>query len=359
MMNLGTISINPYYRRHYFKQDEPTVNTGSTVTNQISCPPALEKFLNRMTHEGLFGQELIHLYFSNLYRRRLSKSTIKIYEDTLLGFIKFLKANGRHFIETVVREDIGAYVEHEQDRGMSLSTVNTRSRAVYAFLQFLADRDVINPKVLKRRIRVKLPDTLPRAIDPEDIRALLAVLSDSRDRAVILILLRTGMRIGELLNTKLVDVNLTERRIDIFEAQKNRVGRVVYISDDALAALKRWLKVRKGVGDYIFCGYRERPLSYEAARAMFIRYLVKAGLGHQGYTLHALRHTFASELLNAGMRLECLQQLLGHSSIEMTRRYARLTDNTRKDEYFRAMTIIEREGTRGHYRRDCSLPAVS
>ena len=358
-MTLGTISINPYYRRHYFKQDEPFVHTGSSVVSHKRCPPALEKFLDRMTHEGLFGQELIHLYFSNLYRRRLSKSTIKIYEDTLFGFIKFLKANGRHYIETVVREDIGAYVEHEQDRGMSLSTVNTRSRAVYAFLQFLADRDVINARVLKRKIRVKLPETLPRAIDPEDIRALLAVLSDSRDRAVILILLRTGMRIGELLNTKLVDVNLTERRIDIYEAQKNRVGRVVYISDDALAALKHWLKVRKGVGDYIFCGFRGRPLSYEAARAMFIRYLVKAGLGHKGYTLHALRHTFASELLNAGMRLECLQQLLGHSSIEMTRRYARLTDNTRKDEYFRAMTIIEREGTRGHYRRDRSLPAIS
>ena len=196
MMTLGTISINPYFRRHYFNQDEPFVHTGSSVVSHKRCPPALEKFLDRMTHDGLFGQELIHLYFSNLYRRRLSKSTIKIYEGTLFGFIKFLKANGRHYIETVVREDIGAYVEHEQDRGMSLSTVNTRSRAVYAFLQFLADRDVINPKVLKRKIRVKLPETLPRAIDPEDIRALLAVLSDSRDRAVILILLRTGMRIG-------------------------------------------------------------------------------------------------------------------------------------------------------------------
>jgi site-specific recombinase XerD len=84
-----------------------------------------------------------------------------------------------------------------------------------------------------------------------------------------------------------------------------------------------------------------------------------AGLAHKGYTLHALRHTFASELLNAGMRLECLQQLLGHSSIEMTRRYARLTDNTRREEYFKAMQIIESEGIRGHYRRDRSLPALS
>jgi integrase len=64
------------------------------------------------------------------------------------------------------------------------------------------------------------------------------------------------------------------------------------------------------------------------------------------------RHTYASELLNAGMRLECLQVLLGHQDIEMTRRYARLTDNTRKNEYFKAMEIIEKGEIDGHYRFD-------
>ena len=69
----------------------------------------------------------------------------------------------------------------------------------------------------------------------------------------------------------------------------------------------------------------------------------------KGYTVHCLRHTFASELLHAGMRLECLQQLLGHQDIEVTRRYARLTDRTREEEYFRAMAIIERGGVDGEY----------
>jgi site-specific recombinase XerD len=65
--------------------------------------------------------------------------------------------------------------------------------------------------------------------------------------------------------------------------------------------------------------------------------------------VHCLRHTFASELLNAGMRLECLQQPLGHHDIEVTRRYARLTDTTREEEYFRAMAMIEKGGID----RDC------
>jgi hypothetical protein len=92
---------------------------------------------------------------------------------------------------------------------------------------------------------------------------------------------------------------------------------------------------------------------------MFKKYLVKAGLAHTGYTLHCLRHTCASELLNAGMRLECLQQLLGHSSVDMTRRYARLTDTTREEEYFKAMEVIERGEIDGHYRLDSQLQAAS
>jgi integrase/recombinase XerD len=85
---------------------------------------------------------------------------------------------------------------------------------------------------------------------------------------------------------------------------------------------------------------------------------VKAGLPHKGYTLHTLRHTFATELLNAGMRLECLQVLLGHRSIEETRRYARLTDKTREEEYFKAMSRIERKDSNGDDRCDHELEAI-
>jgi site-specific recombinase XerD len=73
---------------------------------------------------------------------------------------------------------------------------------------------------------------------------------------------------------------------------------------------------------------------------MFIKYLHKAGLQYSGYTLHCLRHTYATDLLNARMPLECLRVLLGHTKLEVTRRYARLSDKTREDEYFRAMQSI-------------------
>jgi len=226
------------------------------------------------------------------------------------------------------------------------------------FLRYLIERDVIRPEVLSRRMIIKVPDSLPRAMDPEEIRHLISVIDTIRDRAMILVLLRTGMRIGELLTTLVSDVNLTERRIAIYEAEKTRIGRVVYLSDDAIGALKAWLKKRDPHKASLFYGQGRHRLTYPAARAMFKKYLDRAGLSHTGYSLHCLRHTCATELLNAGMRLECLQQLLGHSSIEMTRRYARLTDKTREEEYFKAMSIIERGETHVYYQLDSELQAT-
>ena len=166
------------------------------------------------------------------------------------------------------------------------------------------------------------------------------------------------MRIGELLNTLVEDVDLKAKKIDIYEAEKTLVGRVVYLSDDAIRALRDWIKIRDQRKLFLFYSQGRHSISYPAARMVFVKYVAKAGLEHKGYTLHCLRHTFASDLLNAGMRLECVQQILGHSSIEMTRRYARLTDKTREDEYFRAMSKIEKGEVDGHYRLDSELQTL-
>ena len=124
---------------------------------------------------------------------------------------------------------------------------------------------------------------------------------------------------------------------------------MVYYSEDVRQALELWLQKRDATQPFLFYSKRNPRLTYGAARNVFMKYVRKAGLSERGYTLHRLRHSFASELLNAGMRLECLQPLLGHTRIEMTRRYARLTDKSREEEYFRAMAIIEKEGIDGHY----------
>ncbi len=357
-MNLEHVSVESGQSRH---QHHPPQENKSTIFSrkdiEANCQPRstradIDQILAKLSDKGLSAKEHVKAYLYDMYRRNCRPNTIRTNSCSIILFLAFLKDLGKDPLEIITREDIGAFIEAEQDRALKPNTVNTRLRAVYAFLNFLIQRDVLHPDLLKRKLRIKLPDALPRAIDPEDVKQLLSVLKDPRDRALILTLLRTGMRIGELLNTRVQDLNLKEQCIEIFEAQKNRVGRVVYLSKDAQAALKKWLKLKRPQTDYLFYGRRGRPLCYEAAREIFKKYLDQAQLSHKPYSLHCLRHTFASEMLNGGMSLQSLQDLLGHSDIEMTRRYARLTDNTRREEYYKAMQIIERGEINGHYRFD-------
>ncbi|MEE9402693.1 MAG: tyrosine-type recombinase/integrase [Desulfobacteria bacterium] len=320
---------------------------------------AFDRLLQKLSDKQLVGRQHVERYLRDQYRRNCRPNTMRSSCTGIELFLTFIGGAGKRVLEQITREDLYGFVEHEQDRGLKPLTVNTRLRSVKAFLRFLIDAEVIDHSVLSRKITIKVPEALPKAMDPDDVKQLLSVIKHVRNRAMILVLLRTGLRIGELLDTRVRDVSLKERRIEIYEAQKNRVGRVVYLSDDAHSALAKWFKKRDPQKAFVFYAQGRDTMTYQGARAMFMKYLLKAGLANNGYCLHCFRHTCASELLNAGMRLECLQQLLGHSSIEMTRRYARLTDKTREEEYFRAMSIIERGEIDGHYRLDSQLQAIS
>ncbi|MBW1913252.1 MAG: tyrosine-type recombinase/integrase [Deltaproteobacteria bacterium] len=286
------------------------------------CRRGLDLALKKLSENELAGKDHIESYLRDQYRRNLRPSTLANSLRGIESFMFFIQRRGKIYIEEITRQDIEGWIEHEQDRGMKASTVDMRLGTLKAFLRFLIEREVLPPELLNKRMTIKVPDALPRAMDPDDVRQLVAVLDDVRNRAMILVLLRTGMRVGELLNTIVEDVNLKERRIEIYEAGKTRVGRVVYLSDDALKALKDWLKVREPHKTYLFYsqGKHRYSISYPAVRAMFVKCLEKADL-------------------------------------EMTRRYARLTDRTREEEYFRAMAIIERGEINGHYQLDCELSA--
>jgi site-specific recombinase XerD len=295
------------------------------------------------------AKEHFECYMRHKWRLNHKPRTLQSSFTSVMLFLGFYRESGKRDIEEIERVDLEGFIEHEQDRGIRISTVRTRLACIIAFLHFLMEQDVIPGSVLKRSIKLKLPDVLPRAMNPADVRKLLSVIDAIRDRALILLLLRTGMRIGEALGLRLNDLDIRDRKIHLYEGEKNSMGRVVYLSDDALFAIKLWLRRRDKNKEFVFYGRGNGHLCYSTGRSRFVNYLKKAGLEQKSYTVHCLRHTFASELLNAGMRLECLQQLLGHQDIEVTRRYARLTDRTREEEYFRAMAIIEKGGIDGAY----------
>ena len=325
--------------------------------NSKDCLEALGQILKRLVRMDLPGKDQVEAYLRHLTHGNRRPRTLYSRFGAIILFLGLIRESGRISLEAITRRDVEAFIEREQDRGIKITTIRTRLVSVQAFLRYLLEEGIVSAELFSRRIRLQLPERLPRAMDPDDLRKLLSVIEDIRDRAMILVLLRTGLRIGELLNTKMADVHLQERRIEIYEGEKNRLGRVVYLSDDAVLALRRWLKKRNPGEEYLIYT-RTETMSYSTARTIFRRYLVQAGLADKGYSLHTLRHTFATELLNAGMRLECLQVILGHRSIEETRRYAHLTDKTREKEYFSAMSKIERRERNGDDRCDPELAEI-
>jgi len=333
---------------------QPTTNESvksecEVLREQHLAQTPIDHILQRLSRMELPAKEHFERYMRHKWRLNHKPKTLASSFTSVMLFLGFCGKSGKKDLDEIERVDLEAFIEHEQDRGMHISTVRTRLACIIAFLHFLMEQDVISGSLLKRSIKLKLPDTLPRAMNPSDVRTLLSVIDDTRDRALILLLLRTGIRIGEALGLTLNDLDIQDRKVHLFEGEKNSMGRVVYLSDDALFAVKLWLRRRDKKKEFVFYGQGNTRLCYSAGRSRFVKYLKKAGLDQKGYTVHCLRHTFASELLNAGMRLECLQQLLGHQDIEVTRRYARLTDRTREQEYFRAMAIIEKGGIDGDY----------
>jgi integrase/recombinase XerD len=327
-----------------------SIQSGSEVVReQPLSPTPIERILQKLSCIEVPAKDHLERYMRHKWRLNHKPRTLASSFTSVVFFLEFYAKSGKREIEKVERVDLEVFIEHEQDRGLRISTVRTRLACIIAFLHFLMEQDIIPGSLLKRGIKLKLPEVLPRAMNPSDVRKLLCVIEDIRDRALFLLLLRTGIRIGEALGLRLNDLDIKDRKVHLYEGEKNSMGRVVYLSDDALFALKLWLRRRDKSKEFVFYGRSHGHLCYSTGRYLFVKYLKKAGLEQKGYTVHCLRHTFASELLNAGMRLECLQQLLGHQDIEVTRRYARLTDTTREEEYFRAMAVIEKGGINGGY----------
>ena len=303
----------------------------------------LDRWTNRIKASNLPGNDLAVEHLQEKYIKNLSLRTIDNSGESILPFLSFLDKQGRSIL-TLTIGDLSAFVEYEQDRGLKATSISCHLKTIYAFINHLIRKEVIDPGIMKRKVRIQEPDALPKAIPSEDIEAIFNAVTSIRNRALLMLLYRTGMRIGELLQVKLEDIVLPEQKILIYVGSKNYEGREVYYSSDAEQALKHWLRTRDKTKRYLFYGRSDKPLNYVAAWNVMKKTLERAGLSGKGYSLHHLRHTFATEMINNGMRVEVLQQILGHQDIEMTLRYARLSDKRIEEDYYRAMAVIQRGG---------------
>ena len=163
---------------------------------------ALDRVIARVIRHKVPGEEHVLSYLQHMYRRNCRPKTICSTASSLTLILLFVKQRGKQYLELIVRQDLEAFVEQEQDRGIKPKTIHFRLQNLYAFFRYLVKENVIGPELIERKIRLRVPQSLPKAICTPDILRLLAVLDHTRDRAMILTLLRTGMRIGELLSLR-------------------------------------------------------------------------------------------------------------------------------------------------------------
>jgi site-specific recombinase XerD len=357
----------PFNEPHYFHSffagdlffDDPKTKFPAKRPNppKAKSPPTQRelyrnRILEKISTRDIPGKKYFAQYIRHKFRINCKPNTIRNDYNSINLLLTFMQSNKKAELEQLHRSDLEAFIEQEQDRGLSPSTLQNRLASVYAFIRFFVENKIIDSELLERKIHIKQPVALPKSMDTDDVDKILTVIDSTRDRAMIMLLLRTGMRIGELLNTKMSDVNLEEQQIRIIESEKTGTGRVAYFSNDAAEALYHWLKQRDFWKERLFYAHGRESMTYATARVIFKKYLERTGLSHKAYTLHCLRHTYATGLLNARIPIDCLRDLLGHKNLEQTRRYANLSDKMREEEYFKAMAIIERGNADEHDRFD-------
>jgi len=191
---------------------------------------SLERAIQQISAAELPGASTSSGICKDQYRRNCKAATIRSAATAIWSFLGVSQQRGIGKLEDIRRQHIGAFIECEQDRGLKVASVRQKLQNVYAFMRYLSREDRVVPELLLRKIHLKLPQRLPRAIPAEDVMKLLSVVDHVRNRRSSCCCCARGMRIGEALNLQPTDVDLNERTVKIYEGEKNATGRVVYLT---------------------------------------------------------------------------------------------------------------------------------
>jgi site-specific recombinase XerD len=259
-------------------------------------------------------------------------------------------------VEAARSADVKGYIDFLLERQLSAQTINAHLVVIRRFYSYLKDEEDIpveNPAVTGMALR--LPKPLPRHVRDGDTATFFKAVYKARDMAMFMLMLRCGLRVEEVAYLKLEDINYRQSQIMVRNG-KGAKDRVVYISDDAADALAAYLRKRpKTKEQKVFLVEKglnkEKPISVRGIQKRIEFYSKKSGIS---VSCHQLRHTFATNLLNADASLVTIQNLLGHSSIKTTMRYCKLSNLKAQREYHEVMArIIQRSGISVTWNQRC------
>lgn len=278
-----------------------------------------------------------------LKRRNCSIHTVKNYMHTLRQFVLWVNVP----IEQVIGKEILGYIDHLRARRLQPKTINCHLDSIRGFYNYLInEEDVTIQNPVKHNYNLRLAKALPRYLRDEEIVRFFAQVKSSRDRAIFTLMLRCGLRVEEVAKLTLRAVDLLRSQLFIYDGKGSK-DRIVYLSSDAFKVLSAYLKkrpssriqrvflVEKGI-------YKDKPLSVRGIQKRMEYYAKISGLK---VSCHQLRHTMATQLLNADADLVIIQDLLGHSHIRTTQRYCKVSNLKVQRDYHKAIDkVMQRHG---------------
>lgn len=273
------------------------------------------------------------------YRKELDTKTIKAYRIDLTQFFSYVHSNEPE------KETIEQYIT-ELHKKYKQKTIKRKIASIKAFYSYLEEEELVEQNPF-RKIKVKFKETiiLPRIIPREEIEQLLNYIYASisslsgiqykhtlRDASVIEVFFATGARVYEISNIRAENINLNSGLIRIMG--KGRKERYIQISNTAvLDILRKYYEenepeIKKS--GYFFINNRGNRYTEQSIRLMLKKYTLKAGIQRK-ITPHMFRHSFATYLIEEGVDVSCVQQILGHSSIKTTQIYIHVAAKKQAD----------------------------
>jgi site-specific recombinase XerD len=270
-----------------------------------------------------------------LKRRNCSRYTLRNYMSTLKQFVIWISEP----IEQVSSRTVLAFIDHLLDQRLRAKTINCYLDGIRGFYDYLINEEnvpIVNP--VKRGYVLKLSRPLPRYLRDEEIPRLFSVVDHPRDRAIFMLMLRCGLRVEEVAQLTLRALDLPRSQLFVYHGKGGK-DRVVYLSHDAQQALLEYLKARSFYRvQRLFLVDKGRckghPISVRGIQKRMEYYARQAGLK---VCCHQLRHTMATQLLNADADLVTIQDLLGHSRIKTTQRYCQVSNLKVQRDYQNAI----------------------
>lgn len=264
-------------------------------------------------------QIILSTFEKKLTIANYSHQTIQNYESALSLFLDYISAKN---VKEVSDRELEDYLYYSKNvKKYSYSSM----KQVLASIRFLYIHVLEKPIPKCLNIKMKKPQTLPAVLSKTEVSKLIKGTLNIKHKTILLLIYSAGLRLGELLNLKIGDIDSSRYKIHVIQG-KGKKDRYVVLSEKVLMILREYFKAYKPK-DFLFEGVQGGRYSEKSVQSIMKQAIVKAGI-KKNATVHTLRHSFATHLLDDGTDIRFIQELLGHKRLETTQIYTHVSSRS-------------------------------